>query len=43
MSSPTVWFVLREIENEGIAPGEWCIMVAFGAGLSAHAFLLRKK
>lgn len=42
MSSPTVWFVLREIENEGIAPGEWCIMVAFGAGLSAHAFLLRK-
>jgi len=43
MSSPTVWFVLREIENRGIAPGEWCIMVAFGAGLSAHAFLLRKK
>ena len=42
MSSPTVWFVLREIENEGIAPGEWCIMVAFGAGFSAHAFLLRK-
>ncbi|HSQ78546.1 MAG TPA: 3-oxoacyl-[acyl-carrier-protein] synthase III C-terminal domain-containing protein, partial [Nitrospirota bacterium] len=43
MSSPTVWFVLHEIENEGIAPGEWCIMVAFCAGLSAHAFLLRKK
>jgi predicted naringenin-chalcone synthase len=43
MSSPTVWFVLREIENRGIAPGEWCIMVAFGAGLSAHAFLLRKR
>jgi predicted naringenin-chalcone synthase len=42
MSSPTVWFVLREIEKAGIAPGEWCMMVAFGAGLSAHAFLLRK-
>lgn len=43
MSSPTVWFVLREIEKQGIAPGEWCIMVAFGAGLSAHACLLRKR
>jgi predicted naringenin-chalcone synthase len=43
MSSPTVWFVLREIEQRGVAPGEWCIMVAFGAGLSAHAFLLRKR
>lgn len=43
MSSPTVWFVLREIEKRGVAPGEWCIMVAFGAGLSAHAFLLRKR
>ncbi len=43
MSSPTVWFVLRELEERGIASGEWCIMVAFGAGLSAHAFLLRKK
>jgi predicted naringenin-chalcone synthase len=43
MSSPTVWFVLREIEKRGIASGEWCIMVAFGAGLSAHAILLRKR
>jgi alkylresorcinol/alkylpyrone synthase len=44
MSSPTVWFVLREIEKQGgVAPGEWCVMVAFGAGLSAHAYLLRKK
>ncbi|MFH0932773.1 MAG: 3-oxoacyl-[acyl-carrier-protein] synthase III C-terminal domain-containing protein [Nitrospirota bacterium] len=41
MSSPTVWFVLRKILDRGIAPGDWCIMVAFGAGLSAHAFLLR--
>jgi predicted naringenin-chalcone synthase len=43
MSSPTVWFVLGELEKQGIMPGEWCIMLAFGAGLSAHAFLLRKK
>jgi predicted naringenin-chalcone synthase len=43
MSSPTVWFVLRELEKRGVAPGEWCIMVAFGAGFSAHAFLLRKR
>jgi len=42
MSSPTVWFVLNEILKDGIDKGEWCMMVAFGAGLSAHAFLLRK-
>lgn len=41
MSSPTVWFVLREIMDRGIEPGDWCIMVAFGAGLCAHAFLLK--
>jgi len=43
MSSPTVWFVLQEIEKRGVAPGAWCVMVAFGAGLSAHACLLRKR
>jgi alkylresorcinol/alkylpyrone synthase len=43
MSSPTVWFVLRELEKQGIESGEWCLMVAFGAGLSAHAYLLKKK
>jgi predicted naringenin-chalcone synthase len=42
MSSPTVWFVLAEIARNGVAPGDWCVMVAYGAGLSAHAFLLRK-
>lgn len=42
MSSPTVWFVLNEILQEGIESGEWCVMAAFGAGLSAHAYLLRK-
>jgi 3-oxoacyl-[acyl-carrier-protein] synthase III len=42
MSSPTVWFVLDEILQKGVSAEEWCIMVAFGAGLSAHACLLRK-
>lgn len=42
MSSPTVWFVLDEITQSSIAAGDWCIMAAYGAGLSAHAFLLRK-
>lgn len=43
MSSPTVWFVLDDLEKQGIAPGEWCVMLAFGAGLSAHACLFRKR
>jgi predicted naringenin-chalcone synthase len=42
MSSPTVWFVLEELARNGISSGEWCVMVAYGAGLSAHACLLRK-
>jgi predicted naringenin-chalcone synthase len=41
MSSPTVWFVLREIQERGIEPGEYAVMLAFGAGLSAHAMLLQ--
>jgi predicted naringenin-chalcone synthase len=41
MSSPSVWFVLQRILEGDIAPGDWLIMVAFGAGLSAHAFLLQ--
>ncbi|MBU6392193.1 MAG: type III polyketide synthase [Planctomycetes bacterium] len=41
MSSPTVLFVLRRILDNGIAPGDWCIMIVFGAGLCAHALLLR--
>ncbi len=43
MSSPTVWFVVDEIRKKGIASGSWCMMVAYGAGLSAHAFLLRQR
>jgi predicted naringenin-chalcone synthase len=42
MSSPTVWFVMEELMKRGISSGEWCVMLAFGAGLSVHAFLLRK-
>jgi predicted naringenin-chalcone synthase len=42
MSSPTVWFVMEEIGRDGVAPGDWCIMIAYGAGMSAHAYLLRK-
>ncbi len=42
MSSPTVWFVLNEILRNGVPAGDWCVMIAYGAGLSAHAFLLRK-
>jgi predicted naringenin-chalcone synthase len=41
MSSPTVLFVLREILNTGISSGDWCAIVAFGAGMSVHGFLLR--
>ena len=42
MSSPTVWFVMDEIARNGVAPGDWCVMIAYGAGLSAHAYLLRR-
>lgn len=42
MSSPTVLFVLKDILDAGVGEDEWCVMAAFGAGLSAHAFLLRK-
>ena len=41
MSSPTVWFVLADLIEGGMQPGEWCLMIAFGAGLSAHGYLLR--
>jgi alkylresorcinol/alkylpyrone synthase len=42
MSSPTVWFVLNDILEKGVERGDYCMMVAFGAGLSAHAFLLQR-
>ncbi len=41
MSSPTVLFELSRIIDHGVRPGQWCLMTAFGAGLSMHACLLR--
>jgi predicted naringenin-chalcone synthase len=41
MSSPTVFFVLNKLIETGMKKGDLCMMVAFGAGLSAHACLLR--
>jgi len=41
MSSPSVLFTLREILDNGMRAGDWCLMAAFGAGLSAHALLLK--
>lgn len=41
MSSPTVWFGVSDLLAAGMRPGEWCVMLAFGAGLSAHACLLK--
>ena len=42
MSSPTVFFVLQEISRLAVALDDYCLMVAYGAGLSAHALLLQK-
>ena len=42
MSSPTVLFILDEMDKEGLPPGALLVMLAFGAGFSAHAALLRK-
>lgn len=42
MSSPTVWFVLADLIEGRMEPGEWCLMIAFGAGLSAHGYLLKQ-
>ena len=41
MSSPTVWFEMERLMANGIAPGDWVVMVGAGAGLSAHAALFR--
>jgi predicted naringenin-chalcone synthase len=43
ISSATPIFVLDEIIRSGLREGDWCVMVAFGAGFSAHALLLRKR
>jgi predicted naringenin-chalcone synthase len=41
MSSPSALFTLRDILDNGIRPGDWCLLASFGAGLSAHALLLK--
>lgn len=40
LSSATVWFVLRRLLDASLPAGEPVVMLAFGAGLSAHACLL---
>jgi predicted naringenin-chalcone synthase len=42
LSSATVGFVLSDLLADGIAPGEPCVVLSFGAGLSAHAVLLER-
>jgi len=41
MSSPTIWFEVERVLANGAAAGDWCVMIGAGAGLSAHAALLR--
>ncbi len=41
ISSPTVLFVLRRIMEESASPGAWTVLLAFGAGFSAHAWLVK--
>jgi predicted naringenin-chalcone synthase len=41
MSSPSSLFVLEEVLNNGVKSGEWVLLAAFGAGLTAHACLFR--
>jgi predicted naringenin-chalcone synthase len=41
MSSPSALFALRKILEDGVERGEVCMLVTFGAGLSAHAYLMR--
>jgi alkylresorcinol/alkylpyrone synthase len=41
VSSATVWFELERILRDGVLPGEYCAILAAGAGLSIHAALLQ--
>ena len=43
MSSPTILFVLKEIMDSSIKPGEHIFGVAFGPGLTMETFLVKKK
>ncbi|MBI4835005.1 MAG: type III polyketide synthase [Planctomycetes bacterium] len=40
MSSATVWFILDRVKDK-IMPGEYLVVIAFGAGFSSHAYLLQ--
>ncbi len=41
MSSPTTIFALDHLMERGMKTGDYCVVVGFGAGMSAHACLLR--
>lgn len=41
MSSPTVLFALEKLLEDGMAAPAWCLMAAYGAGMSIHGYLLR--
>ena len=41
MSSPSSLFVLKDILDGGVKPGEYVLLAAFGAGLTTHASLFR--
>ena len=43
MSSPTILFVLKEIMESSIKPGEHIFGIAFGPGLTMETFLAKKK
>jgi alkylresorcinol/alkylpyrone synthase len=41
MSSPTVLFALEKLLADGMETPAWCLMAAYGAGMSIHGYLLR--
>jgi predicted naringenin-chalcone synthase len=41
MSSPTVLFVLDALMKQGLDHDAWCMMVAYGAGMSIHGYLMK--
>ncbi len=42
MSSPSVLFILERELAKGIDKGQWCVLIGYGAGLSAFAYLTKK-
>lgn len=42
MSSPSAMFALARHMEDGIASGDWCCLVGFGAGLSVYTSLLQR-